>query len=197
MLVRAAGKIKLHQRLQAQYGVTLLGQEAEQLLGIGGDGLVTDHVAEVVDAQHFLGGGIEPGGHVVLEFLGHPDDAGHAALSGGKLVAGDEVAAMAHEARSLYAAAGHRGQLAEGHAGGGHALVLTVDDDKAVGEGLDAADALEAAAGGHGVLHDGVQAHVLQSAVGVLVHSLIHVLVTAHVLVDAAVLGNDLAGKGL
>ena len=34
--------------------------------------------------------------------------------------------------------------------------MLTVGDDHAVGHGLDAADALEAAAGGHGILQDGV-----------------------------------------
>ena len=58
-------RLFLHQRLHAQHRVSLLRQEAQQLLGIAGDGLVADHVAEVVDAQHLLGGGVEPGGHVV------------------------------------------------------------------------------------------------------------------------------------
>ena len=63
------------------------------------------------------------------------------------------MAAMAHEAGGLHAAAGLGGQLGEAHAQGGQAGVLAVDDDHAVGEGLDAADALKAAAGGHGILH--------------------------------------------
>ena len=66
----------LHQRLQVQHRVPLLGDEVHQLLGIGGDGLVADHVAEILNPQQLLGRGVEPGGHVVLELLGHPDDAG-------------------------------------------------------------------------------------------------------------------------
>ena len=72
--------------------------------------------------------------------------------------------------------------------------MLTVGDDHAVGEGLDAADALEAAAGGHGILQDGVQGDLLQGAVGVLLHGLVDILVAAHALVDAAGLGDHLAG---
>ena len=177
--------------------MSLLGEEVHQLLGVGGDGLVAHHAAEVVNPQQLLGGGVEPGGHVVLELLGHPDDPGDAALGGGELLRGDEVPPVAHEAGGLNAAAGHGGQLAEGHARGGHALVLPVDHHQAVGEGLNAADALEAAAAGHGVLHDGVQAHVLHRALGGGVDHAVHVGVVALHLVGAALLADGLAGTGV
>ena len=107
------------------------------------------------------------------------------------------MAAMAHEAGGLHAAAGHGGQLAEGHAGGGHAVELAVDDHQAVGEGLDTADALEAAATGHGVLHDGVQADVLHRALGGGMDHAVDVGVVAHLLVGAALLADGLAGAGV
>jgi len=101
---------------------------------------------------------------------------------------------MAHKARGLHTAAGHGSHFGEGHAQRGHTGVLTAGDDHAHGDRLHAADTLEAAAGGHGVLEQRVQGDMLQSAVRVLKDGFVHVLVTAQVLVDAAVLGDDLAG---
>ena len=53
---------------------------------------------------------------------------------------------------------------AEGHTRRGHAGILTADDHDAVGFGDEHDDALEAAAGGHRVFHDGVHGHFLDDA---------------------------------
>ena len=92
--------------------------------------------------------------------------------------------AMAHEAGRLHAAAGHGGQFAEGHAGGRHTCVLTVDYDHAVDLGHDAADAFEAAAAGHGILDQRIQCDVLHRAVGRIGDHLVYCLVGAKALVD-------------
>ena len=132
--------------------MVLLGQEVHEGFAVLADRLVGDHIGEVVDAVQLLGGAVQALGDVVLQLLRHPDDTLDAALGGDELLRGDEVTAVAHVARRLHAAAGAGGQLAERHADGGHALILTVDDDEAVRDRLDAADAFEAAAGGHRVL---------------------------------------------
>ena len=106
--------------------------------------------------------------HLILQHLGHPDDTAGAAFGCDELVGSDEVLAVTHEARGLHAAAGHGSHLGEGHAQGGHARMLTAGDDNAHGNRLHAADTLEAAAGGHGILEQGVQGYVLQRAVRVL-----------------------------
>ena len=144
------GLLTLHQRLQAQDRVALLGEPVQQLLAVGGDGLVSDIIAEVVDAVEFLSGLVQPLGHIVLQLLGHPDDPLNAALGCSKLLGGNKVTAMAHITGGLNAAAGAGGQFAEGHTGRGHALVFPVDHDDTVAHGLNAANALEAAARGHG-----------------------------------------------
>ena len=51
---------------------------------------------------------------------------------------------------------GHTCQLGEGHSQRSHTCVLTVGDNNTVGERLDTTDTLEASAGGHRLLHDGV-----------------------------------------
>ena len=51
--------MELQQRLQAQDGVVALGQPVQQLLGVGGDGLIGDHVGEVLDAVQLLGGFVQ------------------------------------------------------------------------------------------------------------------------------------------
>ena len=103
------------------------------------------------------------------------------------------MTAVAHVARRLHAAAGAGGQLAEGHADGGYALILTVDDDEAVRDRLDAADAFEAAAGGHRVLEDGVERDVLDRAVRGFLDHLVDGLIAAGALVEAALLEDRLA----
>ena len=60
----------------------LLRQPVQQLLAVGGDGLIGNAVGEVVDAIHLLGGLVQLFRHIVLQFLGHPDDPLNAALSG-------------------------------------------------------------------------------------------------------------------
>ena len=186
--------ISLHQRLHAQHRVTLLGQPVQQLLAVGGDGLVSYHVGEVVDAVQFLGRLVQTLGNVVLQLLGHPDNALDAALSSDELLGGDEVTAVTHVAGGLDTAAGAGGQLAEGHTGRGHALVFPVDNDEAVGHGLNAADALKAAAGGHGILQDGVQGDIFHSAVGRVGDRLVDGGEAAGALVLARALDNGLAG---
>ena len=172
--------------------MVLFLQELQQRVAVGADGLVCDHVGEVVDAVELLGGLVQALADVVLQFLRHPDDALDAALGVDELLGGDEVTAVAHVARGLYAAAGAGGQLAEGHAGGGHARVFTVDDDEAVGHRLDAGDALEAAAGGHRVFHDGVQRDLFDRAVRRVLDGLVDRGVAASALVEAAFLQDGL-----
>ena len=174
--------------------MTLFGQPVQQLLAVGGDGLVGHHVGKVVNAVQLLGSLVQLLGNIVLQLLGHPNDPLNAALSSHELLGGDEVTAVAHVAGGLNAAAGAGGQLAEGHTGRGHALVFPVDDDHAVGHRLNAADALEAAAGGHGILQQGVQRDILHSAVGGIGHSLVDGLIPAGTLVQAALLEDGLAG---
>ena len=102
---------------------------------------------------------------------------------------------MTHEARRLNSAACHTCQLAEGHAKRRHACVLTVGNDNAIGEGLDTADTLEAAAGGHRVFHNGVQGYFLKSSLGCLSYHTVYVRVNSLYFVLAAFLGNRLAGS--
>ena len=111
----------LHQRFHRQNGMVLFGQEVHQIVHFGADGLISDHVHKVVDAVQLLGGGIDSGTDVILQFLGHPDDTLDTALSVDELLGRDEVTAMAHVTGGLNAAAGAGGQFAEGHAGRGHA----------------------------------------------------------------------------
>ena len=103
--------------------------------------------------------------------------------------------AVSHEARGLHAAACHGSQLGEGHTNRSHACVLTVRDAHAVGKGLDSADTLEASAGGHGLLNQGVEGYVLQGSLGEFLHCLIDILILADPLVDDALLGDHLAGS--
>ncbi len=183
--------------LHAQNRMANLGQECQQLLGIlGADGFVSDHVGEVVNTVHFLSGSVQMVTDLILQQLGQPNDTAGTAFSSDELVRGDEVLAMAHEARSLHTTTGHGSHLGEGHAQRSHAGMLTAGDNNAHGNRLDTTDTLEAATGGHGILEQGVQSNMLQSAMGVLVNSLINVYITAQLLVQAVVLGNNLAGTG-
>ena len=188
--------ITLHiEGFHGQNRVTDLSQIVHQRLGIfGADGFIGNHVGEVVHAVQFLGGGIDAVTHLILQQLGQPYDTAHAAFGSDELLGGDEVLAVTHEARRLHAAAGHGGHLGERHAERGHAGVLTHRDDNAHADRLDAADAFEAAAGGHRILEQGVQRDVLQRAVGILGNGFVDVLVGAEALVDALFLGDDLAG---
>ena len=70
---RRGEEARLHHGLHAQDGVTLLGQEAHQGLGILSDGLVTDHIAEVVHTVQLLGSSVDTLSHLILQSLGHPD----------------------------------------------------------------------------------------------------------------------------
>ena len=133
-------------------------------------------------------------GHGLLQLLGHPYDTGYAALSLHKLLGSNEVFAVAHKAGSLNSAAGHGSQLGEGHADGGHACVLTVRDAHTVGEGLDTADTLKASAAGHGLLNDGIQGYIVQSALGELTNGIVYVLILTDSLVDYFFLSDHLAG---
>ena len=72
--------------------------------------------------------------------------------------------------------------------------MLTAGDDDTHGDGLNTTDTLEAAAGGHGILEQGVQGDLLNSALGVLVDGSVHGVVTAQTLVLAAFLDDGLAG---
>ena len=93
--------ISLHQRFHAQHRVTLFGQPVQQLLAVGSNGLVGNHVGEVVDAVQLLGRLVQALGNVVLQLLGHPDNALDAALSSDELLGGDEVTAVTHVAGGL------------------------------------------------------------------------------------------------
>ena len=181
----------------AQNGVTYLAQELQQLLGIlGADGLVCDHVGEVLHTVHLQNGSIQTLTHLILQHLGHPDDTAGAAFSSDELLGGDEVLAVAHEAGGLNAAAGHGGHLGEAHAQRSHAGMLTAGDDNTHGQGLNTADTLEAAAGGHGILEQGVQSDLFNSTLRVLVDGSVHGVVAAQLLVLAAFLQDGLARTG-
>ena len=118
----------------AQHGMAHAAQEFHQLLGIvGADGLIGNHVGEVVHAVQLLGGSIQTLPHLVLQLLGHPDDTAGAAFCLDELLGGDELLAVAHEAGGLNAAAGHGSHLGEAHAQGGHAGVLTAGDNHMYG----------------------------------------------------------------
>ena len=103
-----------------------------RLFRICADRLVAYHIHEIVDAEGLFGSLVKTCPEVLLEFLGHPDDPGGAALSAYELLGSYEVTAMSHESGCLYSAAGHGGQLTEGHSCGCHAGVLAVDDHDAV-----------------------------------------------------------------
>ena len=112
--------------LHAQDGVTGLGQEVQQLLGIlGADGFISDHVGEVLNTVHLQSSSIQTLTHLILQHLGHPDDTAGAAFCCDELLGGDEVLAVAHEAGGLNTAAGHRSHFGEGHAQRSHAGMLT------------------------------------------------------------------------
>ena len=65
------GREELHvEGFHAQDGVAHLGQVAQQLLGIlGADGLVSDHVGEVLNTVHLQDGGIQTLAHLILQQL--------------------------------------------------------------------------------------------------------------------------------
>ena len=54
---------------------------------------------------------VDPFGHLLFERLRHPYDTAESSFGFHKLLGGNEVFAMAHKARRLHAAAGHRGHL--------------------------------------------------------------------------------------
>ena len=72
--------------------------------------------------------------------------------------------------------------------------MLTAGDDNTHGNGLNTTDTLEAAAGGHGILEQGVQSDLLNSTLRVLVDGSVHGVVTTQTLVLAAFLDDGLAG---
>ena len=93
--------------------MSLFLQERKYAFRIRGDGIVADHVGEVVYSVQFFSCLVESGCYVVLKFLGHPYDALKSALCGDELLGSDEVASVSHEARSLDSAAGHGSKLSE------------------------------------------------------------------------------------
>ena len=99
---------------------------------------------------------------------------------------------MSHKAWCLNTAAGHGSHLGERHSKRCHACILTVGDTYTIGEGLDTTDTLEASAGGHRILHDGVQSNMLQSTLGIFLYCFINILVRAQIYIDRALLGDDL-----
>ena len=101
---------------------------------------------------------------------------------------------MSHESRGLYTAAGHGRHFREGHSQRSHARIFTVGNHHSVAERLDTADTLEASAGGHGILHDGIQGYVLQGTLGEFLHRFIHVFVGAQIFINGTFLGYYLAG---
>ena len=102
---------------------------------------------------------------------------------------------MSHESRCLNSTTGHTCQLGEGHSQRSHACILTVGDNNTVGERLDTTDTLEASAGGHRLLHDGVQGNLFQSTLGVQLNCLIDILVLTDSLIDGLLFGDNLAGS--
>ena len=106
------------------------------------------------------------------------------------------MAAVAHEARRLNAAAGHAGELAERHAGGSHARVFAVDDDQTVRLRNDAADAFKAAAGGHRVFENRIQRNLVDCALRRGGNGFVYGRVRAGALVGAAGFRNRAAGPG-
>ena len=97
---------------------------------------------------------------------------------------------MSHKAWCLNTASGHGSHLGEGHSKRCHACILTVCDNHAIGKWLDTADTLEASAGSHRILHDGVQSNMLQSTLGIFLYCFINILVRAQIYINRALLGD-------
>ncbi len=57
-------------------------------------------------------------------------------------------------------------------------------NNNAVGERLDTANTLEASAGCHRILHNGVQSYMLKSTLREFLYSLINILICAKIFVD-------------
>ena len=89
--------------------MVLLGEEVHQILNLRADGLVGNHIREIVNAVELLGCCIELRSHIVLELLGHPYDTLYTALGIDELLGRDEVTSVSHISGSLYAAAGAGG----------------------------------------------------------------------------------------
>ena len=189
---------KLHiEGFHAQNGVAHFAQVLQQLLGVFlADGFIGDHIGEVLNAVHLQNGGIQALTHLILQHLGHPDDTAGAAFCSNELLGGDEVLTVAHEAGSLHTTAGHGSHVGEAHAQRSDAGMLTGGDNNTHGAGLDATDTLEAAAGGHGILEQGVQSDSLNSTLRVLIDSCVHRIVTAQLFILAAGLDDGLARTG-
>ena len=100
---------------------------------------------------------------------------------------------MSHKSRSLNTTTSHGSHLREGHSKRCHTSILTVSDNYTVGEWLDTADTLEASAGGHRILHDGVQGNVLKSTLGEFLNCLINVLIRSKLFVDRTLFCDYLA----
>ena len=71
--------------------MTLLGQPVQQFLTVGGNGFVSHHVGEVLDAVQLESGLVQALCHIVLQLLGHPNDSLDTAFSGNELLGADEV----------------------------------------------------------------------------------------------------------
>ncbi len=184
----------LHERFQTQNGVILLCKEGHEGFAIFADRLVGNHIGEVLDAVEFLGGLIQASADIVLQFLGHPYDTLDTAFGGNELLGSDEMSAVTHIAGGLDTATGAGSQLTEAHAYGSHALVLAVDNDDAVGNGLNAADTLEAATGGHGIFQNGIEGNGFYCTMSSFLDHLVNRLITTGSFVDAAFFKDGLAG---
>ena len=101
---------RLHiEGFHAQNGVTDLAQELQQLLGIlGADGLVCDHVGEVLNTVHLQSGSIQTLADLILQILGHPNDTAGAAFGSDELLGEDELSSCCPRAFSAEAASSGR-----------------------------------------------------------------------------------------
>src|SRR5699024_9420404 len=143
----------------------------------------------------FLRSPVQTFRYSVFQFFWHPDDTFHAAFRFHEFLGTDEMLAVSHEARRLYAAACHGRHLREGHSKRRHTRILTVGDAYSVGERLDSADTLETSAGSHGILHDGIQSYMLQGALREFLYRLVHIFVGTEFFIDGTFLGDHLAGS--
>ncbi len=143
-----------------------------------------------------LGNGLELLGHRLFEEAGHPDNPFEATIGRDELGAGQVVFAHPHHTGGLQTAARHASQRAESHPGWGHAGVLSRDDHHAIRLWDEHHNALKAAAGGHGILHDRVHAHILHRTVAGLLRELGRAGPVSLDRVDGRPLGDRLVGAG-
>ena len=184
---------KLHHRIKSESRMSFFCKECNQCLWIFCDRLITDHVCKVIDSVKLFCSLIKSVSYEFFQFFRHPYDTLDTALSLHELLGGNEMFTMSHESRCLNSTTCHGCHLRECHSKWCHACILTVCNNNTVGEWLDTADTLEASAGSHRILHDGVQCNVLQSTLGEFLNCLINVLIRTKILIDRTLFCDDLA----